>query len=155
MAEPVKKSWAQRGKEAVAATVAAKIEIPAGFKKTSGNSTGTSDRAVHTYRFGPPMRRPLGEDESVLNPGDTLIGTFVGTFQDRYKKTYFKFLQETGPKADLNGKIVSISECTSLAMRMGDIPLNKRTFFGYIGLGVAKPGKNAPHLVEAVPAEDA
>lgn len=154
MGSEVKKSWAQRGKEAVAATVAPAIVIPDGFKKTGGNSTGSPDRSEHTYRFAPPVRRALGEDETVLNPDDTLIGEYIGSFKDSYDKTYYKFRQETGPKADLNGKVVAIHGVTSLSMRMEDIPLNKRTFFGYIGRGQAKPGKNAPYLVEAVPAND-
>jgi hypothetical protein len=30
---------------------------------------------------------------------------------------------------------------------MKDIPLDREVFIGYIGQGIAKPGKNAPQLV--------
>jgi hypothetical protein len=91
------KSWAQRGKEAVAATVAPQFNVPEGFEtRGGGNSVGVADRAVLTYRFSQPRGRALGEDEQVLVPGDTLQGKYIGSYKPA-EKTYFKYLQIDGP----------------------------------------------------------
>jgi hypothetical protein len=143
------KSWAQRGKEAVAATVAPQFNVPEGFKRTGGgNAVGSPDRAVLTYRFSQPRNRPLGEDEQILNPGDTILGKYIGSYQDSFKKTYFKIIQSQGPNPGANGKVVAIHGVKSLSMRLENVALETETFIGYIGLGVAKPGMNAPYLVD-------
>lgn len=143
-----KVNWAARGKEAVqaAATQAAQFKAPEGFTQT----TGDGKKAEAFLRYSQPIKRPLQEGEIVMSPGDSVRGTFTGTFHSKgeingKKATYYKIEVLESNIPGLTGKLVALNDSTVLASGLSE-KVGKEVFIGYQGLGEAKNGRSAPHI---------
>ena len=144
-----KVNWAARGKEAVKAAEAnaTQFKAPEGFTQLSG---GDGKKAEAFLRYSQPIRRALQDGEIVMSPGDSVRGTFTGTFHSKgeingKKATYYKIevLESTIP--NLAGKLVALHDSTVLASGLSE-NVGKEVFIGYQGLGEAKNGRSAPHI---------
>lgn len=100
----VNTSWANRGKQAIAAA-------PTRVMKSVGGSGGSLEKILFYYRFNEPKTpSPLAR---VLNSGDVVEGTYEGTYVDKYEKNNHKVKTAEG--------LISLPDCSRLNNAFGKI----------------------------------
>lgn len=81
-------TWAQRGKEALQ-NVDTTNEAPAGMRRAGRGSSGSGEEIIAFYQFNPS--KSGNTKARVLSEGDTITGTYQGSFKD---KTYGRYMHK-------------------------------------------------------------